>query len=699
MAKGTPSAPKGVGLDIGTMNLVSARRTSKGVETKRMRDVFLDFPITARKRLLLAKTSFVEREDEVLVLGDAALEIANVFGREARRPLSAGLISPQEADSLDVLGLLVKEVLGEPRVENEVCYFSVPAQPIDQPDRDVIYHRGVFERIVEECGYDPYPSNEGMAIIFSECAKEDFSGVSMSFGSGMTNVALAINTIEGLSFSVARCLADDFLVCTDQGPRTVREIKAGDKVIGAHGDLVSVAEVVNNGPRNSLVKVSLEGLPAFPQRVTSDHRVLVKQGLSWSWKEAADLQKGDVVGTPVVKPARSSNSSYYFGRANGKNITVAGARNLGRFFGVFLGDGSCGPHAEDPRFVQLAFNRKDGQLVDKYCSVLTTLFGRTPQVVDDPAENVTRVKLHMTSVAQHMRERFYDSEGTKVFPLGLDKISNTMAVGILEGLLDSDGYEGRKQYALYNTSLPVVVLAHHLLVRLGVHHTILKRPPRTGGVNPNGVLIVGTKDSYTVRVGGHVHKAMLETLFSVEGNCVEQMLGGLPDFGLFRVGGVEEVPYKGDVYDLVVDSSHRSFASVGMVVHNSGDWIDKGAAMSVGSTQARICAIKEQGIDLAKPEDREQEAVVLYYRALIDYVLDEVAKRFKAIQGQFALPKPIPLVVSGGTSLAGGFMGLFEKVFAKKRFPIEVSEIRQAGEPLNAVAYGMLVQAVQEYEE
>ena len=59
------------------------------------------------------------------------------------------------------------------------------------------------------------------------------------------------------------------------------------------------------------------------------------------------------------------------------------------------------------------------------------------------------------------------------------------------------------------------------------------------------------------------------------------------------------------------------------------------------------------------------------------------------------------MVVSGGTSLAGGFMEFFEKVFEKKRkrFPIEVSEIRHAKEPLNAVSYGMLVQAMQEHSD
>ena len=132
-----------------------------------------------------------------------------------------------------------------------------------------------------------------------------------------------------------------------------------------------------------------------------------------------------------------------------------------------------------------------------------------------------------------------------------------------------------------------------------------------------------------------------------------------------------------------------------------GDWIDSGAAKSIGTTQARICALKEKGIDLRNPLDRTEEAICFYYKALIEYALDQIAKRFIMIQNQFALPKPIPIIVSGGTSLPGSFVEFFISVFErkKKRFPIEISEIRHASQPMNAVANGMLVQAIQEYEE
>jgi len=327
----------GVGLDMGTMNIVAARRSQKGVVTNRIRDAFHVLPRENKKMLRLSGVNYIEKEEDLIVVGDAAYDMANMMSQEVRRPLQSGLIAAGEIDALDILGVLVKHVLGDPKEDNEICYFSVPAAPVDDLSRDIVYHRGVLERIVTECGYKAYPSNEALAIIYSECAKDAFSGISFSFGSGMTNVALAINTIEGLSFSVAR----------------------------------------------------------------------------------------------------------------------------------------------------------------------------------------------------------------------------------------------------------------------------------------------------------------------------------------------------------------------------GGDWIDHGAAKSTGSTQARMCSLKEKGLNLVNPTDRDQEALCVYYKALIEYAIDNVATEFKKIQNKFSLPKAIPIVVSGGTSKAGGFLEFFTQVFneKKRRFPIEVSEIRAAREPLDAVARGLLVQALQEYED
>ena len=163
----------------------------------------IDVPKKAKKMMKLSSVSYIELEDDILILGDHALETAIFLGREARRPLKDGLIAAGEIDSVEVLGFMLKELLGPPKVKDEICYFSIPAAPIDV-NRDVIYHEGVFEKIITNLGYDARSGNEAEAIVFAEAHNDDFSGIGISFGSGMTNVALVLNGISCMNFSVSR---------------------------------------------------------------------------------------------------------------------------------------------------------------------------------------------------------------------------------------------------------------------------------------------------------------------------------------------------------------------------------------------------------------------------------------------------------------------------------------------------------------
>lgn len=197
-------AASGVGLDVGTMNFVAARRSGQKAETKRVRDAFLDLDVSHRRMLKLGNKSFVELDGRLLVIGDEALECANLFNREARRPMAGGLLNPREVEAQQVVGLMVKEILGEPHFPQEKCCYSVPAPAIDVTGSDVTYHRRVLAKILEELGYAPEPCNEALAVVLSECMQESFCGIGVSFGSGMTNVALVFNGMSALEFSVGK---------------------------------------------------------------------------------------------------------------------------------------------------------------------------------------------------------------------------------------------------------------------------------------------------------------------------------------------------------------------------------------------------------------------------------------------------------------------------------------------------------------
>jgi hypothetical protein len=132
-----------------------------------------------------------------------------------------------------------------------------------------------------------------------------------------------------------------------------------------------------------------------------------------------------------------------------------------------------------------------------------------------------------------------------------------------------------------------------------------------------------------------------------------------------------------------------------------GDYVDEAAARSVASTSSRIQSIKERGIDLLDPSAgdpktaREREAIIIYYKSLILYALDSIQKEFKKRQGTIELPKSIPLIISGGSSLPKNFLEFFKTAFSTiKDFAIPISEIRLASDQLSAVAQGLLVAAL-----
>lgn len=194
-----------VGLDIGTMNIVVARQNKNNeINTASLRNMFL----TVDKEILggfdYKNISHAIIENDLYILSDDAYNFANIFSKEVSRPMSNGLISSNEIDAIDILTVMVKSLTGTSE-DNNVgkCVYSVPANPIDKK-ANIIYHQNVFNRIVSELGFESQHLNEAVAIVYSECAESNFGGIAISFGAGMTNVAVVYKSVPVITFSVAR---------------------------------------------------------------------------------------------------------------------------------------------------------------------------------------------------------------------------------------------------------------------------------------------------------------------------------------------------------------------------------------------------------------------------------------------------------------------------------------------------------------
>jgi len=204
--KPEPTAPQSkvaCGLDVGTMNLVCTRSDTN--QSKITRNVFLKLDNDAVNISEMSNISYVQSDDsdDVYIIGNDAFQFANIFAREVSRPMESGLISPKEIDAIDVLTLMIKDLIGDVKNKEVFCSYSIPAEAIDRA-RSVTYHEKIFGRVLSSLGINHSPVNEAMAIVYSECAKENYSGIAISLGAGMANTCVAYKGIEALTFSTAR---------------------------------------------------------------------------------------------------------------------------------------------------------------------------------------------------------------------------------------------------------------------------------------------------------------------------------------------------------------------------------------------------------------------------------------------------------------------------------------------------------------
>jgi len=203
--KSAPKVEKGKGLDVGTAFIVCAERHGGRIAFRTQRDAFFDIEYSdfTKQMLIKSQVNYIEKDDRLYVVGNEAMEFANIFHAELRRPLKRGVISPSEKEALPMVELIIRGVAGKPAYEGETIYFSIPGPALDA-NFDRVYHEKILEGMLTRLGYKAKPINEGLAVVFSDLVKEGFTGLGLSFGSGMVNVCLTYMSVPILTFCVTK---------------------------------------------------------------------------------------------------------------------------------------------------------------------------------------------------------------------------------------------------------------------------------------------------------------------------------------------------------------------------------------------------------------------------------------------------------------------------------------------------------------
>lgn len=202
------------GFDCGTYNLVCAKRNDEtNIEYKRQVNAFIeikldnDFVFNMMKK---AGVPLIKREDAKVAyaLGEDAVKFAYTMpNTDLKRPMKDGCVNPGEADAFEIMNIMMHNLIGQVEKDREVMYYSVPANAINK-ETDADYHRkvlgAIFKAYKSDEGFtvDARPINEGIALIYAELADKMYTGIGISCGAGMVNVAFSLYGAEVFSFAL-----------------------------------------------------------------------------------------------------------------------------------------------------------------------------------------------------------------------------------------------------------------------------------------------------------------------------------------------------------------------------------------------------------------------------------------------------------------------------------------------------------------
>jgi hypothetical protein len=243
------------GLDVGTSFIVLSEEINGKIVYKDFRDAFYNInpttPVASKmiEKGLAGKIFIKDTNGSFILLGQDAIDKAIERNDNAKRPMSKGVVSAKEKDAKRVLAFILKEVAGQAKEQNEKLVFCVPAQPVDQEneDFDIGYHEDVVKSILSECGYSAISINEAEALCYAELETEDYTGIAVSCGAGMTNVCVMLNGEPTVVFSTTK--SGDWIdrmsaVATGEKDSVVQaEKEGGNFTIGEKNDNPVLAAV------------------------------------------------------------------------------------------------------------------------------------------------------------------------------------------------------------------------------------------------------------------------------------------------------------------------------------------------------------------------------------------------------------------------------------------------------------------------
>lgn len=389
----------------------------------------------------------------------------------------------------------------------------------------------------------------------------------------------AVHILDRATF----CLPADAQISTESGPRSIVDVRPGDRVWSYDGTQIGLAGVSWSGKTGELPLFTVRTANR-ELRATGNHPVLVARrpyvsgrgnrthygDPEFVWIRVDELAEGDllVAGHGYATSAKRENAP------NGRPVTTG----LMEFCGLLAGDGTVNAGS-----ISIA-HAKDARYIGRYREAAESLFSQRDGAIKWHKQSDRSSRFASASAARELRELgFGGGAHTKSVPEWVFECSDELRLAFLRGILEADGSvdkKGRVSFTLCN--LRMVRQVRDMMIGLGIPVTNLRTATRDV-VLPTGKPFTATAHTFVATDPGHNRR-----ISSHDERDLQRLNDGAAFNPIYyryadRTGRVIEPPIGAQltkiksitassepvpVYDLTVPGVHN-FVADGVVVHNS----------------------------------------------------------------------------------------------------------------------------------
>src|SRR6266404_6209554 len=237
MSQTETSKTSAIGLDVGTSRIVAARSMGQDIKYDIQLNAFVTIPYSKMTESVLQKEGVPHtvQANEIIVHGNESERLADLLNKDIRRPMTRGVLNPDEPDSVRLIREITASLAGKASKGAKLC-FSVPAATLGAAE-NLTYHEATVRQVVTELGYEAKSINEGLAVVYAELESSNYTGIGISCGGGLCNVCFSYLSVPILSFSIPK--AGDFIDAsaasvTGERPNHIRILKEQSFYINGH---------------------------------------------------------------------------------------------------------------------------------------------------------------------------------------------------------------------------------------------------------------------------------------------------------------------------------------------------------------------------------------------------------------------------------------------------------------------------------